>query len=229
MKNNKKQVMHKGCVLVVMSVFCSGCFSSSGEHQYEEVVTAPTEVKKHMPDLSGMMSGTADPHAGLPGFDKGVFSGAESASPAENPLAWTLPVNWVAQAASGMRLATLSSGVEADRVECSVIRLSGMAGGLKENLRRWMGQIHIAERSDAALDQFLKEQESFTSAGGLNVQVIDFTSWQKEEPAAAPSIVAAIVSLDEETLFLKMVGEKQAVLKKKEQFLKLCRSLKRKS
>ena len=73
-----------------------------------------------------------------------------AASAQKPPLAWDLPEGWTETPGNGMRLVTFHS-TDKDPVECTIVSLGGMAGGLESNIVRWMGQINIPM---PAQDQF---------------------------------------------------------------------------
>jgi hypothetical protein len=168
-----------------------------------------------------------DIHAGLtggnmPGGMPMISSPELEASVDRTPLQWDLPQGWSQQKGSGMRLATLKSAT----TETTIISLSGSAGGAASNIMRWMQQINVPPLAENELNSFLDSQERLTTASGLNALIVDLSQLQPEAPAQAPSIIAAIIDRQASQIFIKMTGTKEAVLKDREAFLGLVRSVK---
>jgi len=138
-------------------------------------------------------------------------------APAEAGLRWTLPDGWKeAQGGGQMRYATLMPpGV--GKVDVSVIRLPGPAGGELANVNRWRNQIGLAPLSEADLAPARKTVK--TAAGDL--AVYDFTS----EGAKKARTIAGLALLQGETWFVKMTGDAEAVASARSAFLDLLGSL----
>ncbi len=145
------------------------------------------------------------------------------ASGASIPLIWQAPKEWQEVKGSGLRLVTFQSAQDFS-VECSIISLGGMAGGLESNIRRWMGQINL-NVSDAEFEQFMQSQEKITSEGKLLISLVDFTKLQSKNFEDAPSMIAGILNVEEKTVFIKMTGSKVAVEHHRNNFKQLCQSL----
>lgn len=163
---------------------------------------------------------------------KNASLAGETSAPPEpdvnTPLQWTLPEGWIYLPADGMRIATFKNKNPDSPVECSVVSIPGEAGGIKANVRRWVEQLKLPPLSDEAADRYIAGQEQIRSTGGLLVQLVDFRPLQKEGPATAPSMHAAIVTTSGQTFFLKMTGSRAAVWENRDPFILLCRSLREK-
>ncbi len=217
-----QKMFWKFLVFAGLGLVTVSCQRADGKRQYEEVVisapTAPSIDDPHafmrnmpnMPNVPNM--------ANMPMMDMQKAGGRES------PVAWSTPQGWQEQPKSGMRLATFLNTDSAHPIECSIVSLGGGAGGLESNIRRWMGQINLAPVSDDDLSAFISKQEQLKSDGGLDMTVIDFTSLQND--SQADSMTAAILSLSDSRIFVKMTGKKENILKNREQFHSLCKSLK---
>lgn len=132
-------------------------------------------------------------------------------------LAWTLPKGWTESRPGGMRVATLvPSGP--GKVDVSVTRLSGAAGGELANVNRWRGQIGLPPVDEAGLAPLRKALKA--PAGP--VAVFDFTS---EGQARTRMVVGLLSTPDGSTWFLKMVGDADAVGPLRPEFLRLLESL----
>ncbi len=141
------------------------------------------------------------------------------------PLSWIAPKGWTEQKGSGLRLATFISEGTDDKIECSIVSLGGMAGGVKANIVRWLGQVKIPIPSDEELEQFLARQEDFESKGHWKGKLLDLTQLQKDEPSSTAGMMAAMIETGEAQIFVKMTGTKAALEKNKTAFRELCASL----
>lgn len=140
-------------------------------------------------------------------------------------LSWTTPPGWQEKPASGMRVASFVNNDSANPIDCSIVSLEGEAGGLQANVRRWLSQINLY-LSDEELKTFLEKQDKLTNNQGLVLTLVDFTNFNTV--SSGDSIIAAIAAASEETIFVKMTGSKEALLKNREPFITLCKSLQRK-
>lgn len=217
--------------LVLLSVITfafSACAKQEGKRVFDEIVILSPRGQVDM----------ANPHAAI-----GLPSPSEMAKTpkmpmdmsqlpmgsAEKPdlkLSWKLPVDWVQRESSGMRLATFSTGSDQNYAECTIISLSGQAGGSESNIKRWMGQVAIEEPSQAEFKKFLAQQESFKTQDGSSATFVDLTQLQKDKADNEPSILATIIDFKGSAVFVKMMGTKAALSKNREKFRALCQSLK---
>lgn len=163
----------------------------------------------------------APPMAGL------EASVARPASPAGGPpLSWATPEGWQEIPGSGMRMVTFRSADTKDPVECALISLAGAAGGLESNAARWMQQVNIVVPEAPDMEEFLAAQKKIKIQGGFDATIIDLTQLQSKDDLESPSMAAAIITLPDMTVFVKMTGSRGAVLKNKNRFEALCESLK---
>lgn len=153
--------------------------------------------------------------------------GTNPSTPAEQPaaLAWDLPPGWETGPSSGMRLATFYPFPGDDSVLCTLVPLKGHAGGLFSNVVRWLEQMGESAPPEAELKAFLDGQETFTSSGNLPVVVVDLSTWVTNRDEARGVILAAVVTLGEDSLFVKMSGPFARVTAGRAAFIQLCRSL----
>jgi hypothetical protein len=234
-------------VLMAVTFACSSCGRNDRMRQYEETVIPPSfhsdgQMEMHedphafMNMPQGMdndqMGAQGDPHAfmdmpegmRLPaGQDTPEMREALNASVARPSLSWETPNGWQEKTGSGMRLVTFHPSDGAQSFECSIVSLSGQAGGLESNVIRWMNQINITVPPEDRLNSFLARQEVITAKGGFSITAIDLTEFSKEEQS--PSMITAIAELQDMVIFVKITGSKAAVLQNRESFLSLCRSL----
>ena len=138
-------------------------------------------------------------------------------NPTEGGLRWTLPDGWKqAQGGGQMRYATLTPPGPG-KLDVSVIRLPGEAGGELANVNRWRNQIGLPPISEADLAPARKTVK--TAAGDLSVY--DFTS----EGAKKARTIAGLASVQGETWFVKMTGDAEAVASARSAFFSLLGSL----
>ena len=188
--------------LIFLIFVLPACGQPPEKRKYVEVVVAPSP-------------------SSAPGMPSDVV-----AAPHTLPkLAWKTPEGWIEKEGSGFRLATFIREGDA-AIECSMSSLGSVISDLKSNVVRWMNQIHLTNVADEQTDSFLTTREKITSEGGLNIEIFDFTGLQSSAGPDAASMIAAMVYLPEETVFIKMTGTKSAVTQNLENFKKLCQSLK---
>jgi hypothetical protein len=98
----------------------------------------------------------------------------------ESEARWVLPPGWTEEKASGDRRATLRLGSAQPRLELSVVRLPGMAGGVLANVNRWRGQMGFPPLSQA---EVARETQSL-EIGGAKATLVDLEGPQK--PSSPP-------------------------------------------
>lgn len=239
-------MMNRFILLLIFAgcnLFLNSCDKVSERREYEEIAIAPKAampfmgqegqdphdfMKNHPP--IGQAENQEDFMKFHPPIEKNIESHQER-SPADwqpkeqnGPLNWKIPQGWREASGSGMRLATFFNDDTANPIECSIVSLGGQAGNLEGNVRRWMGQIGLSLDSEGEFNNFLSKRQRLKSDGGLAIEIIDFTALQSEPSAS--SIVAAVVTTADATVFVKMTGTKSALQKNRESFTALCQSLK---
>jgi len=190
-----------GCVSFAVVFILSSCEKVNQKRTYEEVVT----VQEQKSNETAVAS----------------FSSEE-----KSPFNWSIPDGWKEKPAGGMRLASFTSETDA-HLDVSIVSLSGAAGGVSANINRWLGQLHLSAFNDEILQQFLSKQEKFTTAAGLFVTMVDFSALMPEDNQSLPSMLAAIIQLSNQTVFVKMTGTVGEINKNRELFRELCRSVSR--
>lgn len=206
-----KTVILITCLLAVVA----SCDKGSQVRKYKEK-ESPTPTRTHPPMTPS--------DAAAPGT-----STVPGAGTAQSHFKWETPGGWIdSDQSSGFRLAafTVKSPDQTKEAVCTIIPLQGEAGGLKSNVERWLGQISTGPEApgpdNPTVEQLLKSQEKFLTDGQLPAIFIDFT------PITAnpndPSILVAVISVQGNSVFIKMTGEKSILLQNKEKFKTLCRS-----
>ena len=141
-------------------------------------------------------------------------------------LTWETPSTWRQVASSGMRLASFvapaASGVES--ADVSLVSLAGDAGGELANVNRWRGQIGLPAQSAVEIQKLARK---ITTQNGdfvwYEITQKNYTS--KAAPVFSPSIYAAILPRQDETIFVKMVGPLATLENNAEEFVALCKSI----
>ena len=143
-------------------------------------------------------------------------------------LAWTTPSGWTEEAGSGMRLSTFTVLRGGETGLCTMVVLKGVAGGLEANVRRWMGQLKIAEPASEDWQAFLGRSQTLEAGGGLSGRLVDLTLFGNGDSSSA-SMLVTMFELNQSTLFIKFSGPRSLILSERDNFNSLCLSLRPKS
>ncbi len=148
--------------------------------------------------------------------------------PKENPLTWVTPEGWKdapaeASATAGMRLIDLRFG-ENGIGECYLSAMPGNAGGLEANVNRWRTQMGLTALSAEELTNlpkkpFLGREASYLSFDG------DFKAMGAQEAAKGYRLLGIVQAAPEFTLFVKMTGPKELIIKNEAAFEQFCQSI----
>jgi len=152
-----------------------------------------------------------------------VESGAPAAQPPQ--FTGTPPPHWEAQSLSAMRQASyLVKGDGGATADISLVALSGPAGGVLDNINRWLSQLGQPPITGEQLAQIARH---VTSPLG-DVTVVDLEGLPQGGDAAKDGrIVAGIVSGDGGSFFFKMRGNAALAESQKEAFLEWIGSVRR--
>lgn len=201
--------------LIPLLFFVSACDRHPPVRYYTEIIRQP--AGKQGSSLTGdMRPDMANPNPGMQAMLERSLAAVE--------LIWTVPEGWVEKSGSGLRLATFQS-TDDDPITCTLVSLAGDSGGTQANVHRWLRQLNI-ELSSEDLTLFLQDQKDFRSDGDLPIRLIDVRSLQTGQDGRVPSLIAAIVSLDDKTIFVKMTGSLDAVTTHRQAFEILLQSMK---
>ncbi len=192
--------LSKKSFLFLVIVFL-GCERQSAKRIYEEVV-----IQEESPAPIRAFETSNDPHG-------------------QPSLAWSVPEGWIEKPGSGMRLASFANPKN-KTIDVSIVSLSGSAGGLMANVNRWMEQLGGSAFHETGFQEFLQKQKSLTTQGKLPCLLIDFTSLQSKDDPSALSMLAGVVELPTQTIFLKMTGALPEINQNREALEALCQSLK---
>jgi hypothetical protein len=139
---------------------------------------------------------------GMPPVTVPMGSGAPQAG--QPQITDTPPPDWAAQPLSSMRLASyLVKGDNGAIADISLVALAGTAGGILDNVNRWLSQLG---RPAITADQLAQMARRLPSPLG-EVTVVDLEGLPAGADAAKDGrIIAGIVSGDTGTFFFKMRG-----------------------
>lgn len=162
-------------------------------------------------------------------------NGSAAASTPEQPPAppqagtwhWEKPSQWLEQGGNGLRLMTFSIADRDAPSQCAIIPLPGDGGGVQANVQRWLEQLRLPQISSAELANFLGRQKTMQTKGGLPVLIVDFTTLGPRRERSEASMLVAIITGGDQTLFVKWNGGKALLEKNREVFLAFCRSLRK--
>ncbi len=197
------------CLLIISFFILTGCEQKPQVRQYTEVIV-PAPLAQMPP-----MAMKADPHAGM---DMSVPPEMMPTVNSDLKLAWDLPKGWAEKPGKGMRLASFYLVDNPQEIDVSIVSLGGMAGGLEANLQRWLGQINV-QVSDVQMQEFIQASQD---------NIFDFTQLQKGADSLSKSTIAAMITLGDTTVFVKMTGSIKAVGTYKKDFIALVKSVRAK-
>lgn len=153
-------------------------------------------------------------------------SGTEHKAEQTNPhLNWTVPDGWIERKGGGLRLATFIIGNEKSRIFCTLVSLKGDGGGIRANIRRWLGQLNLSSEltEETDLTRFISNQKKIETSGGLTGLFVDFTSLTGSPERE--SMMVTVFQLSDQSVFVKMLDKESILIRNREDYLKLARSL----
>lgn len=118
------------------------------------------------------------------------------------PFEYSVPEAWqeLSTAKSGgMRARTF---LTADSLECTFVLLEGQGGGLMQNLERWAKQIGL-QPNPQDMVVFRSTSKVWETQSQWKAEFFDF---RKLDQSALETILAVVIPLDNQTLFVKMKG-----------------------
>lgn len=149
----------------------------------------------------------------------GATGGGAAPDGAASELAWKAPAAWIAQGASGMRLASFQvPGEGGAPADLSVTAFPGPAGGDLANVNRWRGQIGLEPFEEAGL---AKAASNIASPAG-RILVVDFTGSAKGKPVR---LIGGVLPFRGKTWFFKLTGDGPVVAAAKPAFLEFLATL----
>jgi hypothetical protein len=134
------------------------------------------------------------------------------------PLEWQTPEGWEERPGSGMRIATFMVLGN----ECTLMTFPGDVGGDEANIRRWLGQLGQPVDDDV-LKSFVANPVRFETAGGFECRLFDYSAILPE--GSPKNIIAGIITIDDHTAFVKLMGDSAVLKEQKTAFENLCKSI----
>ncbi len=139
-------------------------------------------------------------------------------------LKWDTPEGWTSiKTESKLRLATFSIKSGDKEAVCTIIPLSGDAGGLKANVQMWSASIAEKEPLESEIDEFISKQKKFKTRSNNEGIFIDFTSMTGKESDL--SIIVSMITFPGKTLFIKMSGDPEVLRNNRDKILQLSKSI----
>ncbi|HWD21415.1 MAG TPA: hypothetical protein VHB20_19265 [Verrucomicrobiae bacterium] len=139
---------------------------------------------------------------------------APETSAAGDAPRWNPPASWREQTAGPMVLKSYTAGADG-AATVSISSFPGDVGGTLANVNRWRGQLGLAPITQADLPTAAKS----INAGGGQGTLVDFTGVFAKTGKPA-RMVAAIVPVNGQMWFYKLVGDETAVGGEKDNFVK---------
>ncbi len=136
------------------------------------------------------------------------------------PYAWDAPDAWTSLPPTQFRLANFAIG----EVECFLSALPGAAGGVKENLDRWRGQMSQPPYTDAEFAALRRGRALGAEAVFVEIDGV-YTGMAGETQLADYTMLGMIAPHEGRTVFVKMVGPTAAVAAERARFEAFCASL----
>lgn len=133
---------------------------------------------------------------------------------------WETPTGWREEGGSALRLASFQVTRGSETLSCSIVKLSGEAGSVEANLRRWLGQCKVTP-SYSELETYVNAIKP-ESVQGMTMFVFDLTAFTRDPERN--SILASALRQGEDTYFFKLTGRGADLAQEKAAFLGLCRS-----
>ncbi len=133
-------------------------------------------------------------------------------------LVWTAPAAWAVKPSGPMRkgsYAVKGNGAEAD---LSITAFPGDTGGLLANLNRWRGQVSLPPLAEAQLGASVEHRD----LGSLHADIVDFAGTANGAPTR---LLGAVVPVNGETWFFKLMGPDALVAQEKAAFLEFLRTV----
>jgi hypothetical protein len=140
-------------------------------------------------------------------------------------LTWKTPATWKSLPASGMRTGSFSVTQDGQSADGSIVQLSGPAGGVESNVRRWMEQVGMTQPDDAAMQRFLQSQRKIKTQDGHEGVLINLAAQLSGNLVQDNAILATIVHAPDETIFVKLTGPRALLLKNVDALAQLSSSL----
>lgn len=135
-------------------------------------------------------------------------------------LVWSAPADWTVKPATQVRKGSYTlHGASGGDADLSIISFPGEAGGIVENLNRWRGQVQLKPLSPTEL----ASTAHTLAIGNLRYTVVDFLGTSSSGPTR---LLGAVLPLENETYFFKLIGPDAVVTQHKDAFLAFLKTVK---
>jgi hypothetical protein len=128
-------------------------------------------------------------------------------------LTWQTPPGWKSLPASGMRTGSFAVAYEGKTADGSIVQLPGPAGGIENNVRRWMEQAGLAQMDAKAMESFLKSQKRIRTKDGYDGILVNLAALLNGNLTRENSILAVLIQAPDETIFVKLTGPRSVLLR----------------
>lgn len=135
-------------------------------------------------------------------------------------LTYDVPTGWTDVGASSMRIINLTAPGQS---QCYVIRLTGEAGGRAANLNRWRGEVGLEAAEDAELDALPKVE--FLGRSCSLLEVSGEYAGMGGQAGSEMTVLGVVRIGTDSSLFVKMVGPKDAIAAEKQRFIEFLKSV----
>lgn len=136
-------------------------------------------------------------------------------------ISWTISSDWVPKEASNFRIGSYElMTINGDILDLSINRIPGEAGGIDANINRWRQQLQLPALSHEDLDKTI-----LRPATTLPFIVVDLIS-QAPINQSYRRTLAAILTDENYTYFIKLSGTYYAVNNHKDDFMALLETIK---
>jgi len=149
--------------------------------------------------------------------DKLIIEKSEGNEINKFDIGWEKPNQWKEATGHSMRLASFVAPFSNGEGDVSVTTFGGESGGIGPNVNRWLGQIGLANLSDAEI-----EKMAIIKNGNLG-QYSYFKLINSKNPSSA--ILAAIYSLNQRTVFVKLSSTFVGINELEQDFQNFCSSI----
>jgi hypothetical protein len=202
-------------LLFALLIFAIACGGGDEVRKYKEGNSAKTtDAMPPHPSMGSEMSGMS----GMGGMSGPVTT--------QSHFKWDTPAGWTEdKTASSMRLATFLIKSNGKESVCTMIPLQGEAGGLEANVSRWLDQIKsggVAIPADVTIEKLIKSHEKFLTKGQFPAALVDYTPVTPKP--ADKTFIVCVISIDDASIFVKLMGEKSHLIENKAKFRALCES-----
>jgi hypothetical protein len=137
----------------------------------------------------------------------------------EEEIRYAVPEGWSPVESSGLQKASFQVAEGALSTEVSIMGMPGAATQLLPNVNLWRKQVGLGETTQEELDKVLQPIE----IGGRSGHYIQLTGPPEAEQPLG--MLAALISNQDRTWFIKMLGDVELVQRQKDRFEEFLRSV----